>query len=102
MNEQQPRGSLNLGELSPDDLHLAIDAARASYKIERWWKFGQPAIDRIEATLNITDVKTAGQILGGLAGLQGGARQIGLEVFPYGIRIFDGMRVRVRIDQASH
>ena len=98
---EQPRGSSKLGELSHEELHLAIDAARASYKIERWWKYGQPAIDRISAVLDITDVRQAPAVLGGLTNLHSAQRQVSFDVFPYGIPVIDGVRVQLRIDQVT-
>jgi hypothetical protein len=102
MSEEQKRGSSKLGAMSSDDLHKAIGAARESYKIERWWKYGQPAIDRISAVLDITNVATAGSIIGNIIKMQGAERQIGVVVFPYGIPVFDGVRLEVNIDQVSH
>src|SRR5262249_3197023 len=96
---EQARGSSKLGELSHEDLHLAIDTARTSYKIERWWKYGQPAIDQIVAVLNITAPQQAGSVLGGLANLHSSDRQVNFDVFPYGIPVIDGVRVQLRIDQ---
>jgi hypothetical protein len=101
MSEQSARGSSKLGELSHEDLHLAINSARNAYRIERWWKYGQPAVDRIVAELNITDVNQAAAVLGGLVKLQSPARQVGLDVFPYGIPVVDGVRVQLQIDQAA-
>jgi len=102
MPEQPTRGSSKLGEMSPETLHLAIDIAKGSYKIERWWKYGQPAIDRVSAVVNITDPKTAGSIIGRLINLQGAERQITLDVFPYGIPVIDGVRLQLNIDEAIH
>ena len=96
---EQARGSAKLGELSHEDLHLAIDTARTTYKIERWWKYGQPAIDRISAELNITDPRQAASVLGGLTSLHNSARQVTFDVFPYGIPVIDGVRVKLQIDQ---
>jgi hypothetical protein len=94
------RGSTKLGDMSPETLHLAIGAARPSYKLERWWKYGQPAIDRIAAVVNITDPQAAGSIIGGLANLHGNERQITLDVFPYGLPALDGVRVHVNVEEA--
>jgi hypothetical protein len=102
MSEEQKRGSSKLGAMSPDDLHKAIGVARESYKIERWWKYGQPAIDRISAVLNITNVATAGSIIENIIKMQGAERQIGVVVFPYGIPTWDGVRLEVNVDQVSH
>ena len=94
------RGSSKLGTLTPEDLHMAIDVARSSYTVERWWKYGQPAIDRIAAVLNVKDPAQAGSVIGGFIKLQGTRVQVGLEVFPYGITAPDGVRIAVTLDQA--
>src|SRR4029453_15455461 len=100
MADQPPRGSSKLGDMSPETLLAAIDVAKGSYKIERWWKYGQPAIDRISAVVNVTDPKSPGASVGRLCNLHAHDRQIGLDVFPYGIPVIDGVRVRVNIDEA--
>jgi hypothetical protein len=102
MSQEQTRGSSKLGAMSHDDLHKAIGAARESYTIERWWKYGQSAIDRISAVLNITNAASAGSIIGNIIKMHGAERQIGVIVFPYGVPVFDGVRFEVNIDQASY
>ena len=102
MSQEQTLGSSKLGGMSHEDLHKAIGAARESYKIERWWKYGQPAIDRIAAVLDVTNVATVGSIIGNIIKMQGAERQIGVVVFPYGIPVVDGVRLEVNIDQAGH
>jgi len=102
MSEKPSRGSSKLGAMSPEVLHKSISAARESYKIERWWKYGQPAIDRITAVVNISDVASAGSVIGSIVNLHSAERQIGVVVFPYGIPVIDGVRVKVNIDQAVH
>ncbi|MGB7623082.1 MAG: hypothetical protein WBN92_12090 [Terriglobia bacterium] len=94
------RGSSKLGTLSVEDLHKAIGLARTSYKIERWWKYGQPQIDRIEATLNVTNVADAGSLIDSLIAKSGAELQINLDVFPYGIPVVDGVRLEVNINPA--
>jgi len=99
MNEPS-RGSAHLAAMSPDVLHKAIKEAKESYRLERWWKYGQPAIDRITATVDVTNVASAGPIISNLIGLQGQQRQVGVVVFPYGIPVIDGVRLEVSIDEA--
>jgi len=96
---EKSRGSSNLGALSPEALHKSIAEARESYTIKRWWKYGQPAIDRITAVLDVTNVASAGTIIGNIIKLQSQQRQIGVVVFPYGIPVIDGVRLEVNIDQ---
>jgi hypothetical protein len=101
MNESKSRGSDKLAALSPDALHKALGLARESYKIERWWKYGQPKIDRIGATLNVTNIAEVGKVFSSLVSQHGSAAQIRFEGFPYGTPILDGVRIQLRIDQAA-
>lgn len=96
------RGSSRLSAMSPDELRRSISLARSSYKIERWWKYGQPRIDRIAATLNVPSIDDASKVITDLIGKHGTGYQINLDVFPYGIPKLDGVRVNVNIDQATH
>lgn len=98
---EAPRGSAHLGEMSPEVLHKAIAEAKTNYRIERWWKYGQPAIDRITATVDVTNIASAGGIIGSIIGLQNQQRQIGVVVFPYGIPFPDGVRLELSIDQTA-
>jgi hypothetical protein len=82
--------------MSPEVLHNAITVAKDTYRVERWWKYGQPAIDRITATVDVTDIASAGPIIGSLIRLQGQQRQIGIAVFPYGILNHGGSRWLIR------
>jgi len=95
------RGSARLREMSPEVLHKAINQAKESYRIERWWKYGQPAIDRITATVDVTNVASAGSIIGSLIALQSPQRQVGVVVFPYGIPVVDGVRLELSLDEAA-
>ena len=99
MSESKDRGSDKLGALSPEALQKSIGAARETYKIERWWKYGQPRIDRILTTINVTDLKSVGQVVTDLVRRQGKAAQINFDVFPYSIVAPDGVRINVRMDQ---
>jgi hypothetical protein len=91
------RGSSKLGTTA-ESLEKALTAAQVSYKIERWWKYGQPAVDLVKGVINVTNVGDAGKVLQQLISLQG-KLQIGLEVFPYGIIDPDGVRINVNIDE---
>ena len=84
----------------PQGAHLAeaISAAEDEFLIKRWWWHGQPAIDRIEAELEV-QLESATKVLGGLIDLQGKGTQINFEVFPYGILAPDVLRVNVLINR---
>ena len=99
MPEAKSRGSTKLGAMSPEKLMSAVSLARESYFIERWWKYGQPAIDLIAGTINVRDISAAGEVMQHLAGLQGKAMQVSFEVFPYGIINPDGVRINVKLEQ---
>lgn len=102
MVEANDRGSAKLEAMTIEDLHKSIGLARTSYKIERWWKYGQPRIDRITATVNVTDVKVAGKLIEGLIGQHGPQHQIDVVVFPYGIPVLDGVRFNVNMSPSAH
>ena len=95
MAKRPSKGSPKLGEMSHELLHRHINVARESYTIERWWR--KPGIDRVGARINVTNVATAGAIIGNLLKLQGAGCQIGLVVFPYGITRPDGVRLEVHM-----
>jgi hypothetical protein len=94
---QAERGSSKLGA-SGESLQKALSAARVSYKIERWWKYGQPAIDLIKGVINVTNIAEAGRVVQELVALQG-KLQVGLEVFPYGIINPEGVRINVNLEE---
>ena len=71
MTERKARGSTKMGVTAPEHLMGAVKVARDNYLVERWWKYGQPAIDLIEATINVRNMVDAGQVMQHLAGLQG-------------------------------
>ena len=94
------RGSTKLGT-SVESLEKALAAAQVQYKIERWWKYGQPQIDLIKGVVNVTNVADAGKVIQEFIGLQGKV-QVGLEIFPYGIINPEGVRIAVSLDQQVH
>ena len=91
------RGSSKLGATA-ESLEKALAAAKVSYKIERWWKYGQPAIDLVQGVINVTDIAHAGAAIQQLVALQG-KLQVGLEVFPYGIINPEGVRININLNQ---
>jgi hypothetical protein len=99
----EARGSEKLWERvgeRPHGAHLAdaISAAENEFSVKRWWWRGQPAIDLIEAELEV-ELASAGKVLGGLIDLQGKGTQINFSVFPYGIIAPDLLRVNVQINR---
>ena len=101
MTERKARGSTKMGVTAPEHLMGAIKVARDNYLVERWWKYGQPAIDLIEATINVRNMVDAGQVMQHLAGLQGKDLQVTFEVFPYGIINPDGVRIDLRLEPGA-
>ena len=99
MKQSKSRGSDKLGALAPEALHKALGVARDSFIVERWWKYGQPRIDRIAATLNVTNPADAGSVFTNLVSQHGSAAQISFEGFPYGIPVLKGIRINVQIDR---
>jgi len=98
MVETNVRGSSHLDTLSPEDLNKSIGAARDTYKVERWWKYGQPRIDRIEATYNVTDLKQIGSVVGGLVSQHSAKLQVNFAVFPSGITVPEGALIHVKMN----
>ena len=88
-----------MGPMSRDVLHQNINVARESYEIERWWKYGQPAIDRISAVINVSNTGHLGAIVEGLSRLHGENLQLNIGILTHGVPVFDGARVEINIDQ---
>ena len=93
------RGSAKLGATA-ESLEKALAAAKVSYKIERWWKYGQPAIDLVRGVINVTNIADAGKVVQELVALQGKI-QVGLEVFPYGIINPEGVHINISLNQPA-
>ena len=91
------RGSAKLGATA-ESLEKALGAAKLNYKIERWWKYGQPAVDQIQGVINVTNIADAGAVIQQLIALQG-RLQVGLEVFPYGIVNPEGVHINVNLNE---
>jgi hypothetical protein len=95
---QPQRGSAKLGA-SAESLTRALSAAQHDYKVERWWKYGQPVIDLIKAELNVTNVASTGKLVQELVSLSREGVRVNVEVFPYGIINPEGVRVNVAIEE---
>jgi hypothetical protein len=65
-------------------LSHALGFARAEFEIKRWWKFGQPAIDRIEGELQVSSANV-GSTVAKLMQLNGPNLEVITECFPFGI-----------------
>ena len=95
------RGSEKLSELfggekvSREDLAKAL-AGLDGRAIKRWWWYGQPAIDRIVATIQV-EKPAAGRIIDNLVNSHSGAVQVGLEVFPLGIPVCDLVSIELQL-----
>ncbi len=101
MAEPKVRGSTKLGVMAPEQLMSAVSIARENFVIERWWKYGTPAIiDLIAGTINVRNVADAGKVMQQLAGMHGQNLQVSFEVFPYGIIAPDGVRINVKLEPA--
>ncbi|HZE72197.1 MAG TPA: hypothetical protein VE135_22035 [Pyrinomonadaceae bacterium] len=107
MAQEAARGSAKLWdrvfEAEPPtqaDLSKAVTGARESYRILRWWKYGQPQIDRIKATLDVrTDL--AGSVIQDILNAGGGNQRASviLDAFPYGLPKVEGVQVNVTFER---
>ncbi|HZS26296.1 MAG TPA: hypothetical protein VFB76_03630 [Candidatus Angelobacter sp.] len=88
------RGSEKL-RLSAESLKSTLAAAKIDLSIERWWKYGQPQIDRVSGIINVGNVANTGKVVQELLGVL--SREINgtIEVFPYGIINPEGARINV-------
>ncbi len=91
------RGSEKL-KSSAEELQKALAAAQIDLTIERWWKYGQPQIDRVSGIINVGNVRDTGKVVQQLLGLLSRDIQVTMEVFPYGIINPEGARVNVTIE----
>jgi hypothetical protein len=103
---EKVRGSDKLWERLADgpapkakELASALSLTGGDYVIRRWWKYGQPAIDRITG---VVDVPLEGGLdfLGSILKLHGEKLQVTIEVFPYGIPFPDIWRVNLGLERA--
>jgi len=102
MKEDTARGSAKLGPMSVEELQRSIATAKEAYRVKRWIIKGIPPVyDRVDALLDVTDIKSTGQVVQGLVALQTPLRQVGVVVFPYGIPFVDGALLNVDINLSS-
>jgi hypothetical protein len=103
---QEARGSAKLWdrvfEADPPtggDLSKAVSGAQSDYTVKRWWKYGQPAIDLIRATLDVK-AERAGSIMQEILNAAPGNRaNVILEAFPYGLPKVDGVEIKVTFEK---
>jgi hypothetical protein len=98
------RGSTHLlarlfdGEPTDEQLGAALASARDEYRVLRWWKYGQPAVDAVRARLDVSALQLGG-VLNDILKLHNELMQITVEVFPYGIPSLDGAQVNLLIER---
>lgn len=105
MEKDNKRGSAKLWEKafeknapSPKELNKALAEARQSYKVLRWWKYGQPAIDLIKATIQVK-TEDVGSTVQDIMSINGGAIQATAECFPFGIPFPEGIFINVALER---
>ena len=106
MAQEAARGSAKLWDRvfeteAPTDDKLGEAVARGgeSYKVLRWWKYGQPAIDRIKTTLDVATIDSGKVIQEILGSALGNRANIVLEAFPYGLPKLDRTQVNVTFER---
>ena len=77
----------------------AVAAARESYRVLRWWKYGQPAIDRIRTTLDVATAESGPLIQDILRSAASNKANIVLEAFPYGVPQLERVQVDVTFER---
>ena len=77
----------------------AVAAARENYRVLRWWKYGQPAIDRIKTTLDVATADSGALIQDILNSAAGNRANIILDAFPYGVPQIDRVQVNVTFER---
>ena len=82
-----------------EELSRAIAAAGESFRVLRWWKYGQPAVDRVTATIDV-GLDDAGGTIAGILGVHGRGVQVTVHAFPHGIPTPDGVRIDLVMDRA--
>ena len=100
MESKQPeRGSAKVFHLHQNDhqgLVAALGIARGEYELKWWWKYGQPAIDLVRASIEV-NVSQLGPAVAQLMKLNGPEVQVTAACFPYGIPVPEIFRVDVEL-----
>ena len=106
MAQEAARGSAKLWDRvfetdAPTDEKLGEAVARGqeTYQVLRWWKYGQPRIDRVLATLDVATIDSGMLIQEILGSAAGNRANISLEAFPYGLPKLDRTQVKVTFEQ---
>jgi hypothetical protein len=79
-------------------LEEAVSGARQGYQIRRWWKYGQPAIDRIKATIDVP-IDSAGSLIQTILKAHGAQIQVNLDAFPLGTPFPDIVRLNLELER---
>ena len=103
---QEQRGSSKLWENvfdseppTQDALADRVAGAKQTYQILRWWKYGQPAIDRIRTTLDVATIDSGPVIQEILNSAIGNKANVILDAFPYGLPKLDRVQVNVTFEK---
>ena len=103
--DQQSRGSEKLwSRVFEDDaptsesLNSAVARARGGYVIKRWWKYGQPAIDRVKALIEVPRAEVGTLVQDVLSG-NGRGVHVHLDAFPLGLVEPDVFHVNVNFER---
>ena len=87
MSETLERGSAALFAIKAHDhdaLAKAVGLARSEYEVKWWWKYGQPAIDKIVLGIEVNPAQLGSTVAKFMDQNTTAVRVTG-EVFPYGI-----------------
>ena len=87
MSETLQRGSAELFNIKAHDheaLARAIGVARDSYEVKWWWKYGQPAIDKVALGIEVNPAQLGTTVAKFMDQNTQAVRVTG-EVFPFGI-----------------
>ena len=76
----------------------AIAAARQDFEVKWWWKYGQPKIDLIRATLEV-DSRALGAVVNEVMHLNRAGIQTTLEAFPNGFPNPEVFRLELKIQK---
>jgi hypothetical protein len=103
--DHQSRGSEKLwSRVFEDDaptsesLNSAVASARSGYVIKRWWKYGQPAIDRVKALIEVPREEVGALVQDVLRSNSRGV-QVTLDAFPLGMPEPDLFHVKVNFER---
>jgi hypothetical protein len=101
-NKETARGSAKMFAIKGHDAAALVEAlglARELYEVKWWWKYGQPAIDRIQAQLDVPKAQL-GKAITQLMEMNGPELQVNVTCFPNGIPKPDVFRVDASFQKA--